>query len=584
MFEITSPLIGTVVRLAPVGEVVHAGMAVAVIESMKMEHTVSAPESAEVTRHQVAIGDSVAVGELLVEAIASTNIEADKTIDGVEARPAFDEVVNRHAIGRDAARPEAVAKRRATGRRTARENISDLIDADSFVEFGPLAIAAQRGRRDLDELIARTPADGLVGGIATVNADLFEDAETGCVVASYDYMVLAGTQGMTNHRKKDRLFELAERKRLPVVIYTEGGGGRPGDTDMPGVSWLDCLAFALFGKLAGTVPLIGINAGYCFAGNAALLGTCDVVIATEDSNIGMAGPAMIEGGGLGTVKPTEIGPIDTHTGNGVVDIAVADEAAATEAAKRLLAMTQGAHDQWEAPEPEAARQAVPANRKQVYDMHNALNAIVDVDSMLELRTRWYPGLITAFARVEGRPLGIIANNPLYLSGAIDHGAATKSAEFMELCERWQVPILFVCDTPGFMVGPESDAEGLPRSAGALFRIGANLTVPFGTVITRKGYGLGAQAMAGGGFKEPLFTISWPSGEFGPMGLEGAVELGFRKELEAAADGPERDALFAKLVDAMYEHGKAANVASHFEIDDVIDPADTRRWISRLLLQ
>jgi len=331
------------------------------------------------------------------------------------------------------------------------------------------------------------------------------------------------------------------------------------------------------------VPLIGVNSGYCFAGNAALLGTCDLVIATNDSNIGMAGPAMIEGGGLGSVLPTDIGPIETHTRNGVVDIAVAGEEEATAVARDVLSMTQGNRKNWDAPDARVAREAVPANRKQVYDMHDVLAGIVDVDSLIELRPEWFPGMITAFARVEGRPLAIIANNPLHLSGAIDHGAATKSADMMQLCERWSLPILFVCDTPGFMVGPDSDAEGLPRSAGALFRIGGNLTVPFATVITRKGYGLGAQAMAGGGFKEPLFTVSWPTGEFGPMGLEGAVQLGFSRELADATEGPEREALYQSLVDSMYEHGKAVNVASHFEIDDAIDPADTRRWISRLLL-
>lgn len=584
MIELTSPLVGTVIRMVDVGEVVPAGQPVVVIESMKMEHSIDAPVTLLVSSLVVSVGDSTNVGDVLVQAKETDGGEVHVEEQAREPRPALAEVLERHALGYDDARPKAVAKRRESGRRTARENIDDLVDVDSFVEYGPLAIAAQRRRREIEELITRTPADGLVGGVATVNADLFGAERTGCVVASYDYMVLAGTQGMTNHRKKDRLFELAERKQLPVVLYTEGGGGRPGDTDMPGVSWLDCLAFALFGKLAGTVPLIGVNAGYCFAGNAALLGTCDVVIATEDSNIGMAGPAMIEGGGLGSVTPTSIGPIQTHTHNGVVDIAVADEAAATAAARSLLAMTQGAYNEWSAPDAEAVRHVVPVNRKQVYDMHDVLGAVVDIDSMLELRPNWNPGLITAFARVEGRPMAVIANNPVHLSGAIDHGAATKSAEFMQLCERWQIPILFVCDTPGFMVGPDSDAEGLPRSAGALFRIGANLTVPFATVITRKGYGLGAQAMAGGGFKEPLFTISWPTGEFGPMGLEGAVQLGFSRELAEAAAGEERDAVYASLVDAMYEHGKATNVASHFEIDDAIDPADTRRWISRLLLQ
>lgn len=584
MIEITSPLIGTVLHLADVGTVIAAGSPIATLESMKMEHFVTADEPVEVAVHQVSAGASVAAGDVLMTVTSST-VEAQPTSNvDIETRASFYHVQQRHSLGLDAARPEAVAKRHGRGHRTARENITDLIDSDSFIEYGPLAIAAQRRRREIQELIERTPADGLVGGVATVNADLFGSDTTSCVVASYDYMVLAGTQGMVNHQKKDRLFELAEKKQLPVIFYTEGGGGRPGDTDMPGVSWLDCLAFALFGRLAGSVPLIGINSGYCFAGNAALLGTCDFVIATENSNIGMAGPAMIEGGGLGTFAPTEIGPTKTHRTNGVIDLLVADEAEATSVAKTLLGMTQGRLTTWDAPDPEAARSAVPANRKHVYDMHDAVTAIVDTGTLLEMRPDWNPGMITAFARVEGRPVAIIANNPLHLSGAIDHGGATKSAEFMQLADSWGIPLLFVCDTPGFMVGPDSDAEGLPRSAGALFRIGANLSVPFATVITRKGYGLGAQAMAGGGFKEPLFTVSWPTGEFGPMGLEGAVELGFSRELAAATEGDERDALFEKLVDTMYELGSAANVASHFEIDDAIDPADTRRWISTLLLR
>ena len=585
MVEITSPILGTVLRLADIGTTVSAGSPIAVIESMKMEHQVTVGEPVEVIEHRCEVGSSIDAGDVLVvtTAAASSNGTPASTADP-EHRSAFEQVVARHDVGLDAARPDAVAKRHGAGKRTARENIADLIDPGSFVEYGPLAIAAQRSRREIEELIERTPADGLIGGIATVNAHLFGEENTGCIVASYDYMVLAGTQGMVNHRKKDRLFELAERKGLPVIFYTEGGGGRPGDTDMPGVSWLDCLAFALFGRLAGKAPLIGVNSGYCFAGNAALLGTCDVVIATADSNIGMAGPAMIEGGGLGSFAPTDIGPTEVHRTNGVVDIVVADEQEATAAAKALVGMTQGALAHWEAPAPDAARNAVPVNRKLVYDMHVAIESIIDVGTLMELRPDWNPGVITAFARVEGEPVAIIANNPEHLSGAIDHGSATKMAEFMRLADQWSIPLLFLCDTPGFMVGPDSDAEGLPRSAGALFRIGANLSVPFGTVITRKGYGLGAQAMAGGGFKEPLFTVSWPTGEFGPMGLEGAVHLGFSRELAAAESGAERDALFDELVDKMYEHGSAINVASHFEIDDAIDPAETRHWISRLLLR
>ncbi len=592
MTSVSSPLVGTIVSVADAGDSVTKGSVLAIIESMKMEHVVEAPVDGVVKLVKVAAGDAVAAGEVLatlgpVAEIPEASSEPlpdsapSESKAGLE-RADLAEVLARHEVGLDQARPAAVAKRHGRGHRTARENIADLVDEGSFVEYGPLAIAAQRRRREVAELIERTPADGMVGGFATVNAEIFGAENTECVVSSYDYMVLAGTQGALNHQKKDRLFQLAERRNLPVIFYTEGGGGRPGDTDTFGVSGLDCLAFALFGRLAGKVPMIGVNSGYCFAGNAALLGTCDVVIATEDSNIGMGGPAMISGGGLGEYKATEVGPAVVHTTNGVIDVLVADEAEATAVAKKLIGFTQGSTPTWEAPPAETLRDVVPENRKRVYDMQDVIAGLVDVGSAVEMRPDWNPGLITTLARVEGKPTGIIANNPLHLSGAIDHGAAQKSSEFMRFCEMWQLPILFLCDTPGFMVGPESDAEGLPRSAGEMFRVGGNLTVPFGTVVTRKGYGLGAQSMTGGGFKEPIFVVSWPTGEFGPMGLEGAVELGYSRELAAAAEGPERDELYERLVNKMYESGKATNVASYFEIDDVIDPADTRRWVSRLL--
>lgn len=600
MNTVSSPLVGTIVSIADTGASIAKGAALVIIESMKMEHVVESPIDGVVQSVQVKAGDAVNAGDILatIAPAPATLDQADETrgevgdVVATDSEPTVSseglnradlaEVFSRHNVGLDEARPEAVAKRHGRGHRTARENIADLIDEGSFVEYGPLVIAAQRRRREVSELIERTPADGMVGGFGTVNADIFGTESTECVVSSYDYMVLAGTQGALNHQKKDRLFQLAERRNLPVIFYTEGGGGRPGDTDPMGVSGLDCLAFALFGRLAGKVPLIGVNAGYCFAGNAALLGTCDVVIATEDSNIGMGGPAMISGGGLGEYKPTEVGPAVVHTTNGVIDVLVADEAEATAVAKKLIGFTQGTTPSWAAPPAETLRDVVPENRKRIYDMQDVIAGLIDIDSGVEMRPDWNPGLITTLARVEGKPMGIIANNPLHLSGAIDHGAAQKSSEFMRFCEMWRLPILFLCDTPGFMVGPESDAEGLPRSAGEMFRVGGNLTVPFGTVVTRKGYGLGAQSMTGGGFKEPIFVVSWPTGEFGPMGLEGAVELGYSRELAAAAEGPERDELYERLVNKMYESGKATNVASYFEIDDVIDPADTRRWVSRLL--
>jgi acetyl-CoA carboxylase carboxyltransferase component len=402
------------------------------------------------------------------------------------------------------------------------------------------------------------------------------------IAMSYDYTVLAGTQGVWNHHKKDRLFDLAERLRLPIVFFTEGGGGRPGDTDAPGVAYLDCLAFHDFAALSGLVPLVGINSGYCFAGNAAILGCCDVIIATGNSNIGMGGPAMIEGGGLGVYEPTAIGPIAVQVANGVVDVAVEDEAEAVAVAKRYLSYFQGPVGEWSCADQQALRQLVPESRVRVYDVRRVIDTLFDVDSVLELRQGWGAGMVSALARVEGRPVGVLANNPAHLGGAIDVDAADKASRFLQLCDAFDLPVVFLCDTPGFMVGPEHEARGAVRHLARMFVTGANATIPFGTVVLRKGYGLGAQAMAGGSFKAPVFCVSWPTGEFGGMNLEGAVRLGQRRELEAIEDPDERERAYREMVERMYEHGSAINMASHLEIDDVIDPADTRRWITSLL--
>jgi len=575
---VPSPLQGTIVSIdvAP-GDAVHAGAPLLVMESMKMEHVVHADHAGIVRSIPVEVGQTVYPGDPLVEVEAaevSTTAAAGEggDVDLDHVRPDLADVLERHALGLDERRPDAVARRRKTGQRTTRENVADLVDPGSFVEYGPLAIAAQRRRRDVQDLIERTPADGLVAGVGKVNGH-------STIVMSYDYTVLAGTQGFQNHRKKDRLFELAERLRLPVVFFTEGGGGRPGDTDSPGVSGLDCLAFALFGGLSGLVPLVGITSGRCFAGNAAILGCCDVVIATENSNIGMGGPAMIEGGGLGVYEPEEIGPMSVQVPNGVVDIAVRDEAEAVAAAKQYLSYFQGPVADWSCADQRLLRRVVPENRLRAYEMRDVITTLADVDSVLELRRGFGAGMVTALIRVEGRPLGVIANNPLHLGGAIDADAADKAARFMQLCDAFDLPVLFLCDTPGFMVGPDAEKTALVRHVSRMFVVGASMTVPFFTVIVRKGYGLGAQSMAGGSFKAPVFCVSWPTGEFGGMGLEGAVKLGFRKELEAVADEGERQKLFEEMVGRMYEYGKGLNTATYFEIDDVIDPVDSRRWIA-----
>lgn len=504
----------------------------------------------------------------------------DSVADSLRADLA--EVIKRHSYGLDENRPDVVAKRAKKNQRTARANVEDLFDQGSFVEYGALTIAAQRGRRSLDDLIERTPGDGMIAGIGTINADKFSAEKCRCLVMAYDYSVLAGTQGFFNHKKKDRMLNMAHEERLPVILFAEGGGGRPGDVDAEGVmvAGLDLRTFSLFGGLSGKVPVVGVVSGPCFAGNAALLGCCDVIIAAKNSNIGMGGPVMIEGGGLGVFKPEEVGPIDVQTQNGVVDIEVADDVEMIAVTKKYLSYFQGATADWQAGDQARLRKLIPENRRRAYDVHVVIRALADNDSFLELRPKFGPSMVTGFIRIEGRPFGLIANNCMHVAGAIEAEGADKAARLMQICEAHNLPILSLCDTPGFMVGPEIEKRAQVRHVCRMFVIGSHLTVPYFTVVLRRGYGLGVMAMARGCFHDSFFTVSWPTGEFGGMGLEGAVKAGFKKELEAVKDPKERETLYEKLVSLLYERGKAINMAAYLEIDAVIDPADTRKWIMR----
>ena len=510
--------------------------------------------------------------------VDSDEAEQEAAIDLDHIRPDLAELIARHAITLDENRPAAVARRRKTNQRTARENVAQLVDDGSFVEYGSLAIAAQRRRRKVDDLIRSTPADGLITGVATVNADKFGAKDARCMVISYDYTVLAGTQGHMNHKKIDRMLGLAEQWRMPLVFYAEGGGGRPGDTDRLGMTGLDGPSFVQFAKLSGLVPVVGVVSGYCFAGNAAMLGCCDVIIATKNASIGMGGPAMIEGGGLGVYHPAEVGPVSFQAPNGVIDILAEDEAEATRAAQKYLSYFQGAVTEWQVRDQRLLRRAIPENRLRVYDIRNVINLLADDGSVLEIRRDFGVGIVTAFIRIEGQPFGLIANNPKHLGGAIDAPAGDKAARFMQLCDAFDIPIVSLCDTPGFMVGPEAEKTAIVRHVARMFVTGASLTVPLFGVVLRKGYGLGAQSMIGGGFHASFFTVAWPTGEFGGMGLEGYVRLGFRKEMEAIADPVEREKYYKAKVAELYANGKATSIASVMEIDEVIDPAETRRWI------
>jgi acetyl/propionyl-CoA carboxylase alpha subunit/acetyl-CoA carboxylase carboxyltransferase component len=580
---VTAPLQGTVVSVdVEPGQTVRAGEPVAVLEAMKMEHLVGAETSGIVRVIATEPGVTLMPGEpiVFVEPVDLGEQAAAQAvaIDPDHIRPDLAESIARHEGTLDPRRPKAVARRRASGQRTARENTAQLFDDGEYVEYGPLAIAAQRRRRTLEDLIENTPGDGVIAAVGHVNGAAFGKERSRCMAIVYDYTVLAGTQGGMNHKKQDRMFGLAERWRIPLVLYAEGGGGRPGDTDGMGLTGLDCTTFAQFARLSGLVPVVGIVSGYCFAGNAALLGCCDVIIATRNASIGMGGPAMIEGGGLGVYRPEEVGPVSFQSPNGVIDVLVDDEVQATDVARRYLSYFQGPVAGWRCADQRLLRQAIPENRLRVYEVRRVIEQLADEDSVLELRPDFGVGIVTALVRIEGRPMGVIANNPHHLGGAIDAAAADKAARFMQLCDAHDLPILSLCDTPGFMVGPEAEKTAVVRHVCRMFVVGASLTVPFMTVVLRKGYGLGAQSMAAGGFHEPVFTIAWPTGEFGGMGLEGYVKLGFRKEMEAIADPVERQRYYESMVAKLYENGKALSIGSVLEIDAVIDPERTRHWV------
>ncbi|MGE0349368.1 MAG: carboxyl transferase domain-containing protein [Hydrogenophaga sp.] len=588
MNALRSPLAAQIVQwlIAP-GDTVRPGDPLVILEAMKMEHELRADAPARVLELFFGEGETVQAGDALLraESLRESDIQPAATTrpDDLAAsanvhRGDLKRLLEREARVQDAARPEAVARRHALGQRTARENIADLCDKDSFLEYGALAVAAQRSRRSEEDLIANTPADGMVTGIGSVNGALFGAERARAVVMAYDATVLAGTQGMRNHQKTDRLLGIALEQRLPVVLFAEGGGGRPGDTDMPIIAGLHVGTFAAFARLSGQVPVVGIASGRCFAGNAALLGCSDVVIATRGSNIGMGGPAMVEGGGLGVYRPEEIGPSAVQHANGVIDVLVDDEAQAVAAAQHYLSFFQGRVSEWRAPDALTLRDVVPENRLRAYDTMMVMNGLVDAESLLPLRTGFGIGIHTALGRIGGRPVGLLANNPLHLGGAVDADAADKAARFMQLCNAHGLPVVTLVDTPGFMVGPEMESRAQVRHVSRLFVVAADLRVPVFCVVLRKGYGLGAMGMAAGGFHAPVFTIAWPTAEFGAMGLEGAVRLGYRKELEVLPEGPQRVALFERLLAQQYANGSAVQMASTLEIDAVIDPALTRDWL------
>ncbi|TGK36470.1 acetyl-CoA carboxylase family protein [Leptospira andrefontaineae] len=580
-----SPMTGSLIDIYPKeGDPIRKGEKLVLLSSMKMEHLLHSETTGIIEKILIKPGKVISEGEALVwirqEDLEHSSFHHEEKIDPDQIRPDLKEVLDRLLLNEDVSRHQAVSKRHKRGQRTARENVADLCDPGSFVEYGSLAIAAQRRRRSIEELIKLSPADGLIAGLGTVNTELFDPHVARASVLAYDYTVFMGTQGAISHKKTDRFLEMVESQKLPLVFFTEGGGGRPGEVDVPAVAGLDLHTFRKYAGLKGKSLRIAIAAGRCFAGNAALFGASDIRIATEDSNIGMGGPVMVKGGGLGNFSAEEIGPAEVQTKNGVIDILVKNEEEAVFTAKKALSYFQGNIKKYEYKDQKILRTLIPENRLRSYEIRSVISSLADTDSVLEFRKDFAKGIVTSLIRIEGRPFGLIANNSSHLGGAIDVEGAEKASEFAEFCDLNKLPILFLCDTPGFMVGPEAEKRGLVRKAAKFFEAGASLQVPVFTIVLRKGYGLGAMAMAAGSFHSPVFTISWPTGEFGAMGIEGEIRTGYQKELSEVKDWKERQILFERLVAEAYERGKAINMASYLEIDAVIDPAESRKWILR----
>ncbi len=578
-----APIQGTIVSIdVAEGDAVAKGAQVAIVEAMKMEHVIVAEVGGLVREITMSVGETVLEGwpiVLLEEAEVDGEVtETAQEIDPDHIRPDLQELLDRRAYTLDENREKAVEKRKGRGFRMIRESIAQLVDEGSFNEYWPLIVANQHTRHELETLRKNTPGDGVVAGTASINGDKFGDEASRAMVVAYDYTVLAGTQGWNGHYKKDRMFALAKDLRLPMIVFSEGGGGRPGD-DVKG-SWIawDVPTFTMFSQLSGLVPMIGINNGRCFAGNTALLACCDVIIATEASTIGMGGPAMIEGGGLGVYTPEEVGPMSFQVPNGVVDILVRDEEEAVEVAKQYLSYFQGPVEEWEAADQRKLRHVIPEKRTRLYEMRDLIETLVDRGSVLEIRKAFGIGVITCFARIEGRPVGIVANNPHHLAGALDSDGADKGARFLQLCDAFDIPVVSLMDCPGIMVGPDAEREALVRHAARMFNTGANLTTPLFSVVVRKGYGLGVQAMCGGSGLHGMMSVAWPTAEFAAMNIEGNVKLGYRNDLAAIEDPAERLRVYQEKVDEQYEQARAVNAAVGGGLDDVIDPAETRRWI------
>ena len=576
-----APLQGTVTEvLVAEGDSVLRGQRLFVMSALKMEHLVEAAEAGVVRKIMVAVDDIVSEDHPLafVEPSATDAAieDSEEEVDIDYVRPSLQALFDRRELLLDENRPAAVERRHSKNRRTVRENIEMLIDPDTWIEYGSLAYAGVSPRLTEEEVIAKTPADGLVAGIGSVNGDLFDENRARTMFISYDDTVLAGTQGGYGHEKTDRMMELANELSVPLIFHCEGAGGRSSDIHGPtGAGHPYVRTWEKMAALSGKVPMIGLTAGWCYAGNAAILGVTDIIIATEDALIAMGGPATIEGTNMGIFLPEEVGPMSDLAPAGSVDIIVKTQDEAIATSKKLVAYFQGSIPAGSHADQRLLRHIVPENHKRAYDVRELIQILADEDSVLELRPEFGRSAVTAFIRIGGHPFGLTVNNNAYIGGAIDSDGSDKVARFWQICDAFNIPIIAMVDTPGMMVGPDIEKTGLIRHCSRLFVTGANLKTPRFSIILRGGYALGALSVMSTGSRAPLFTAAWPDARFGGMNVEAGVLLSNRARLQEIENVEERTAEFERLVADSYDRISAIQTATRFGFDDVIDPAETR---------
>lgn len=477
----------------------------------------------------------------------------------------------RHGIS-DAGRPEAVAKQHARGKLTARERIAELVDTGSFLEAGGLVGTTAGPRRNILE----APADGFVTGSALVGGRPVS-------LCSFDFTVAGGSNGKAGTLKFTRLLQRSLDDGNPFVMLMEGGGHRISEGLDSRHFSSGTTIFQSMSDMSGWVPIVAAVMGPGFAGPTNHASLADfVVMVRPTATMGIAGPALVKAATGEVITKEELGGAAVQADRqGIADLAVESDAEALEAIRRFLSYFPSnarqplpivACDDPADRRDEELLTLVPANTRRAYDVRKVIGAIVDRDSIFEIKPTYARNVVTTLARLDGRPVGIVANQALHMGGTLDSNACEKAAHFISMCDAFGLPLVFLIDIPGFVPGTMAERQGLGRRSGRLVYELGNATVPRLSVILRKGYGMAYIAMNGGRSFDPDLVVAWPTAEICAMSIEGGVDVGFRKEIEQAA---EPEAKRAELIGNFRSHVDALYAAEGYGIDDVIDPRDTR---------